>query len=58
MPQDKNFTGQGTLAEANEIRLALQERKTRLEGRLGTYESDQAEKESIGRIDKLLRVDF
>lgn len=57
MAQDKNFGLKLTLAEANEIRVALEERKARLEAGIGST-TDQAGQESIGRIDKMLRVDF
>jgi len=57
MAQDKNFTWKGTLAEANEIRKALEERKTRLE-QADINDMPRDDRESVGRIDKMLRVDF
>jgi len=57
MAQDKNFTWKGTLAEANEIRTALEERKARLQ-QADINTMPREDRESVGRIDKMLRVDF
>jgi hypothetical protein len=67
MVADKNFKWNGTLAEANEIRVALEERHGRLtnpgEGLppghpVSLMDLTEQERESIGRIEKLLRIDF
>jgi len=56
MAADKNFSWKGTLAEANDIRTALEERHAALTARI--VELDDEERAEVGRIEKMLRVDF
>lgn len=57
MAADRNFTVKISLAEANEVRTALQERFDRLTA-MKLDDMAQNERESVGRLEKLLRIDF
>lgn len=54
---DKNFVWRGTLAEANTIRRSLEDRKQAIESKPLAQMTTQ-ERGDIGRIDKMLRIDF
>lgn len=57
MTQDKNFGVKLTLSEANEVRTALAERLSRLVGKPVSELTDD-EKQAIGRLEKMIRIDF
>jgi hypothetical protein len=54
---DRNFSWKGTLGEASTIRRALEDRRLEICKKAVDQMTDE-EREDVGRIEKLLRIDF